>query len=589
MKNVILLLLTVILLENFLFGQQINTPASRPIDYEYLSAPDSAGNRTMLKMPLTERSTQVMKLPYPIIFIHGLNSECSTWDGTTLWMDDQYGVTYGGRFDYCLNYDDNQYIANKDFYPTINADIAVFTGTWFVADYYYVNFDVGIDGSYHPNGSTYDVLSNQAAITKQGMALRDAINRVLQLTGRDKVILMGHSMGGLASREYLQNPSLWQPDGQSHVAKLVTTGTPHGGSNAITGGLVDCQGEAYRDLRTTYSGSGSNGVYLFGGLESTAVLDLSSCSGFYNIDVNCNSSIGNSITGLNSKNIDTATVDYSCIIGECTTCGAGVELPGDGIVNNLKANINNHCPNCYTSTSVTNNLFYYRSSALVEIHTDLPNQYYQNMQGLDEPNEFNLAYGIDFDTSYTAFTTIQPSGGYPYDYDDYKFTVPTISNVTVTVNNIALADLMVRFVSSFGTTVGIVQHSSGSANITFTQALDAGSYYLEIFGTPTTSSYLSPHNFVLNRVSTVGIETYEELTEAKIYPNPFENSTTISFSNEQKNTKIKLVDILGNEVKSMTFSGKHLLIEKGEMHAGIYFLQIIKDNEHILSRKIIIQ
>ena len=59
-----------------------------------------------------------------------------------------------------------------------------------------------------------------------------AIYYVLQLTGRDKVILMGHSMGGLAAREYLQNPSNWQLDGQTHVAKLVTTGTPHGGSNA---------------------------------------------------------------------------------------------------------------------------------------------------------------------------------------------------------------------------------------------------------------------------------------------------------------------------------------------------------------------
>jgi len=39
-------------------------------------------------------------------------------------------------------------------------------------------------------------------------------------------------MGGLASREYIQNTSNWQSDNVHHVAKLLTVGTPHGGSNA---------------------------------------------------------------------------------------------------------------------------------------------------------------------------------------------------------------------------------------------------------------------------------------------------------------------------------------------------------------------
>ena len=49
---------------------------------------------------------------------------------------------------------------------------------------------------------------------------------------------MGHSMGGLASREYLQNPDNWQADGDHHVAKLLTIGTPNGGSNTTGGSLL---------------------------------------------------------------------------------------------------------------------------------------------------------------------------------------------------------------------------------------------------------------------------------------------------------------------------------------------------------------
>ena len=214
MKKIILLLIFP-LLNTLLFAQQNNRPIpkQRPADYEYLSAPDSTGKRTLLKTAVSHSEKNVqsnnIKLPYPIIFIHGLNSNADTWAATANFMISQYGLAVGGRFDYCLNYDGNNTIANTNFYPTANADIAVFTGTWIAGDFYYVNFDVGNDGVYSPAVLASDqVWSNQSAVAKQGMALRDAIYRVLQLTGREKVILMGHSMGGLAAREYLQNPNI---------------------------------------------------------------------------------------------------------------------------------------------------------------------------------------------------------------------------------------------------------------------------------------------------------------------------------------------------------------------------------------------
>jgi len=42
--------------------------------------------------------------------------------------------------------------------------------------------------------------SNQSALFKQGVGLRNTIQTVLNLTGKSKVILVGHSMGGLAIR-----------------------------------------------------------------------------------------------------------------------------------------------------------------------------------------------------------------------------------------------------------------------------------------------------------------------------------------------------------------------------------------------------
>ena len=500
MKKIILFLIG-ILMSNILFAQESLSTIKpinkkRPADFEYLSAPDSTGKRTLLKMPSLNKSKATLKLSYPIIFIHGLVGTSSTWDIFTNYLDNQYGLTYGGRFDFCLNYDGNNTVANKDIYPTTGADLALFTPTLIAGDYYYINFDVGYNGTYSPNGGPDDVKSNQQAIVKQGKALAYAISYVLQQTGRDKVILMGHSMGGLATREYLQN---WtQSDGQHHIAKLVTTGTPHGGSNSSSFGIptgIDEQSEAVRDLRRSYYYSGNQGVYLFGGIENLAYMEDQFFYYFYNSDVNCNGIGGTSesVTGLNQKSIYT-NLDYSCIIGECTGCLLDPIHPGDGVVWDVCANLKNYYP------SLDVNLFYYYASSLTEIHRELSKQIYENMQGLDEPNEYALSYNIDFGTTYTGFTSKQPVGGYSYDFDDYKFSVPVKTNISVNVTNIYLADLMAHIVdSATGNTVGSIIHSNGSSSINFTQLVNAGVYYFEIYGTPTTTSYSYPYIFTLNK------------------------------------------------------------------------------------------
>ena len=74
-----------------------------------------------------------------------------------------------------------------------------------------------------------------------------------------------------------------------------------------------------------------------------------------------------------------------------------------------------------------------------------------------------------------------------------------------------------------------------------------------------------------------------------IYPNPFSAFTTIIFSEEQKNTIIKITDIFGTVIKSENFTGKELTIEKENMRAGIYFVQIICENKNIVNKKIVIQ
>ncbi len=139
-------------------------------------------------------STQIFesKLPYPIIFIHGLNSSSETWNTTSNYLDSQYSFTYGGRFDFCLNADGNNATSNKNFYPTPGADIAAFESSVINGDYYYVNFNVKVDGSWETN-----VLSNQAADCQTRCRSEESRrkDKYLELTGKRQSDFSGTQYG----------------------------------------------------------------------------------------------------------------------------------------------------------------------------------------------------------------------------------------------------------------------------------------------------------------------------------------------------------------------------------------------------------
>ena len=90
-------------------------------------------------------------------------------------------------------------------------------------------------------------------------------------------------------------------------------------------------------------------------------------------------------------------------------------------------------------------------------------------------------------------------------------------------------------------------------------------------------------------ITSIGIATLSNSSVISIYPNPFTDQTTITFGEVQKNTSVRIIDMLGNEVKLVLLNGvNNLVIEKGDMHAGIYFIQITDDNHNVVNRKVIV-
>ncbi len=97
-------------------------------------------------------------------------------------------------------------------FATVYDSEARFLKTWLAERGQAIYYAQGID-------------SNQPLYTNAA-ALRDAIADIKRQTGADKVHLVGHSMGGLVSRAYLES-GLYQDD----VASLTTLGSPHAGAD----------------------------------------------------------------------------------------------------------------------------------------------------------------------------------------------------------------------------------------------------------------------------------------------------------------------------------------------------------------------
>ena len=109
------------------------------------------------------------------------------------------------------------------------------------------------------------------------------------------------------------------------------------------------------------------------------------------------------------------------------------------------------------------------------------------------------------------------------------------------------------------------------------------------------------YNYLCNEMTTligsgsfcnysIGISGIENVNQSiVIFPNPSNSIITFDFSLEQTNTTIKITNILGQEIKTITFTGKQLTIDKGNMEAGIYCVQFTDEKDNIVNKKIIIQ
>lgn len=122
--------------------------------------------------------------------------------------------------------------------------------------------------------------------------------------------------------------------------------------------------------------------------------------------------------------------------------------------------------------------------------------------------------------------------------------------------------------------------------------IDAG-----IYGPNNNKSHVGT-TFYLDALSFTGTaptgldELYSDNRYVKLYPNPFNNSAIINIDIAVKlnNASISIFDILGKEVKTINNINKNeVILEKGEMSAGLYFYKLLNNSSEVSNGKFIIR
>jgi pimeloyl-ACP methyl ester carboxylesterase len=362
------------------------------------------------------------KLPYPILFVHGWNGNDSDWyveldflagQGLKVNIDHiQKRSGYGSRLDFMLNATTSTFLNRRASGPQYGDVLDMESYVDPSNDVFAINFDVGASSAQ----------SNQAAAAKQGFAVGLAVKKIIAATGAENVILFGHSMGGLAIREYLQNKENWLVDFNSHhIAKAITSGTPHQGSNISLYGVLGFFGydewsDAVRDLRTNITAN-----YLLGGHEANVPKTYESQ------DLDCDGYSG-MIVGLNRKPIP-SNLEYACIVGIGGNSIGYAGYNDDDVVLSSNANIFDLYPVKGDLFTIDNNEQQAGNAWESTWHTKLTKQTFTNHYALDEPEDADYAYYILPNKEYKGFLTPPPSGA---DFDRDKFNIHLDSRGLVT-------------------------------------------------------------------------------------------------------------------------------------------------------------
>lgn len=191
------------------------------------------------------------------------------------------------------------------------------------------------------------------------------------------------------------------------------------------------------------------------------------------------------------------------------------------------------------------------------------------------------------------------------------YSTPGFKTVSLTIND-NLTEVKENFIEVLENPVSEFTYSGSSLTVNFLNNSTNATAYSWDFGDGNISTeenpthiYTSAGNFIVSLNATfgncwdtsnleisvplVGIAEQSQLEIIKISPNPNDGSFTVNISGQEKINKINILDMTGRKTAfSVTENESIFSIQLKERSMGIYFLQIISDN-NIYSKKFIVK
>jgi hypothetical protein len=81
-------------------------------------------------------------------------------------------------------------------------------------------------------------------------------------------------------------------------------------------------------------------------------------------------------------------------------------------------------------------------------------------------------------------------------------------------------------------------------------------------------------------ITNLGVNDFAEIS-IEVFPNPFSETVSIQFSEEQDATLIELLDPTGKLVRKVVTDGKEQLLKREGLAAGAYFIHIYNGNSDL--------
>jgi len=304
--------------------------------------------------------------------------------------------------------------------------------------------------------------SNQAGVVKQAYGLSQVIEHVTSANAVDKVILVGHSMGGIVTRYCADRFAM------DSVAKVLTINSPNLGSTVAEMGWIgdaaglildfDSKSEAVRDLTYHYPGedcapasapgvkaSTDNGVFFWGGSESMGELVS---QGYINTDINANGTVGDTIEGLNSGSTGAGIAyEFSQLTGWTDflngSCGTW-----DLVIQDWRQSYKRDLPGerVRDLSSVVHSWYLYDWVDGVTSEDCILGRTEEIVWGLDEPNSREFAFELLPNKEYVANIAMDPDASTDVDW----FFLQSNGRIDITLTGLPTGEHLLRWLNVDG-------------------------------------------------------------------------------------------------------------------------------------------